>query len=58
MNHYFVFLLGMMVGAFFGIFVLGLCQMARENYFYPEEQYNPPTKKEKQTSEYLLERGI
>lgn len=57
MAHWVIFLLGMFTGAFFWIFVLGFCQMAREDYFYPEEKIGPTTINEKQTSEYLLERG-
>lgn len=57
MEHYYIFILGMVCGGSMGIFVLGICQTARENYFYPEEKFTPPTKKEKQTAEYLLERG-
>lgn len=56
MGHYWIFLLGMVVGFSVGLFVLALCHTAREDYFYGPEEY-PTTKNEKKTCDYLLDNG-
>ena len=55
MGHIWIFLLGAMTGCFLGIFVLGLCQTAREDYFYgPTKTDDIDTSK---TAKYILDNG-